>query len=92
MDSQKPPKNIEESTLYTKNKTNISQDARLLDDALEGTIFVIASNPEVFPLSNEEFDIRVVKSHLTTKLPFTIYFKVLQEKIILLDIEITPED
>ncbi|MBU3978125.1 hypothetical protein KJ980_05885 [Patescibacteria group bacterium] len=89
MEQPQPCKTCEESHLYEKNKKTISNDIKLLDDFLSGAIFAIAQKPEAFPILNNQTLIRSIKVNGALRLPnVIIYFKDLEEKIILCDIEI----
>ena len=90
MDSPQIPKNVEESPLFEKNKKNITSNTKLLDDIFIGVTFSIARNPTLFPLVDEENEIRLAKTDGVNDIPdLTIYFKEYEEKIVLLDIEPT---
>lgn len=92
MDSPKPPKNVEESQIYSQNKLQITEDIKALDDAMAGIIYAIASKPEEFAYADEALGIKIANCMLGNGIPFTVYFKEHDTKIVLLDIELTKED
>jgi len=91
MDTPKIPKTLEESPRYNQNKTKITKDIKGLDVHLFGATFTIASKPDEFPLLDDK-GTRSIKVEGNREIPATtIYFKEFDEKIVLLDIEETPE-
>lgn len=88
IDQPRPCKTCEESPRYEKNKKLITKDIKLLDNFLSGAIFAISSKPDEFPILNTKTLIRSIKIDEALGLPAVIiYFKELEEKIVLLDIE-----
>ena len=86
------PRTIIESPLFDKGKSKITKDTRKLDEVLLGVTFAAACNPELFP-ETETAGVRVAKTDPTENIPpLTFYFKEFEGKIILLDVEVTPED
>jgi len=92
MDTLKPAKGLVESPLFKKSKDKITQDTRLLDDILEGLTLTIACKPDEFPLV-DDLGTRTAKSKVVNDIPeLTLYFKEYEEQIVLVDIEITPDE
>lgn len=90
MDSPQISKDIIESPLFEKSKKKITSKTKLLDDILLGVTFSIATNPKLFPLADEENEIRLAKTDKVNGIPaLTFYFKEYEETIVLLDIEPT---
>ncbi len=90
MDSH-PLKSLEESAVYEASKKGIIPNARRFDDAVESVTFAIARRPEDFPI-DKETGIQLAKTYTTEdNPPLTIYFKEHENKIILLDVEITKD-
>lgn len=88
----KIPKSLVESSEFDKHKTQIMKDAKRLDDILWGVTFTLACNPELYP-AVDGTEIRIAKTDPAPGAPpLTVYFKEFEDKIVLLDIEITPED
>lgn len=88
------PRNLEESRLFEKHKNEITKDTQLLDTILNGVTLTIALDPTQFPIAEQTTGIRIVKAHGAGDVPnLTIYFRESHSdpKIILVDIEITPE-
>lgn len=90
MDSH-PLKSLEESALYEASKKEIIKDARRFDDAVESVTFAITRKPEDFAIDRET-GIQIAKTYATENNPsLTIYFKEYENKIVLLDVEITKD-
>ncbi len=85
------PKNLIESSLYAQSQKKITSDIKLLDSILDGVTFTIASKPDFYPLV-DGYGTRAAKSEAVGEIPeLTIFYKEYDEKIILLDIQILPE-
>ena len=68
------------------------KDTKRLDDILWGVTFTIACRPNLFPIV-QGTDIHIAKTdHAPDAPPLTVYFKEHDENIVLLDIEVTPEE
>ena len=86
------PKNLEESKNFEGAKKKITPNAKRFDEIIIGISFVIAKSPGEFP-EIDNTGIRIAKTRETPdNPPLTIYFKEYDEKIVFLDVEITPEE
>ncbi|HBB76369.1 MAG: hypothetical protein A2186_01540 [Candidatus Levybacteria bacterium RIFOXYA1_FULL_41_10] len=91
MDTPKIPKTLEESPRYKQNIKKINKNTKALDVHLVGATFTIACKADEYPLL-DAFGTRSIKIDGQGKIPpITIYFKEFEEKIVLLDVEETPE-
>jgi hypothetical protein len=86
------PLSLVESTNFEQKKVILQPDVKKLDAALEGVTFAIARRPDKFP-KDKTTGIQIAKTrNVPDNPPLTIYFKVNETVIDLLDIEITvPE-
>lgn len=87
-----PLKNLEESPEFTKKRDKFFKDIKLYDEVVYGITFSIAKSPEFFP-EIKGTGIRIAKTYKINDIPgLTFYFKEYDEKIVLLDLEITPDE
>lgn len=86
------PKNLIESKLFEASKKKIIPDAKRFDDAINAITFVVAKKPEEFPEIGKT-GIRVAKTKRTPDMPsMSIYFKEFEQKIVLLDVKVVPDN
>lgn len=92
MDTQRPAKRLDESTLFAENKLKITKDVKLLDDILNGVTFLIACKPDEFPFV-DQYGTRTAKTEQVKHIPsLSIFFNEYDDHIALIDIQVAPDE